>query len=113
MSRRLRLSGMRPVGALVAALVFGGAMYCIWTRSSAVTERLSAEDDQVVAAITQLRSGNATEREAAKEALLNEGSDAALALIAALQELSRDPKPHFDLGNEVEGAEALWSEPQK
>jgi len=61
----------------------------------------------VVAAITQLRSGNATEREAAKEALLNEGSDAALALIAALQELSRDPKPHFDLGNEVEGAEAL------
>ena len=61
----------------------------------------------MVAAITQLRSGNATEREAAKEALFNEGSDVVLALIAALEELSLDPKPHFDLGNEVEGAEAL------
>jgi len=61
----------------------------------------------VAAAITQLRSGNATEREAAKEALFKEGSNAVLALIAALQELSLDPKPHFDLGNEVEGAEAL------
>lgn len=109
MGRRVWLNGMRVTGALVATLVFGGAIYCglIWTRSKSVTDRPGAEDDQVVAAITQLRSANSTEREAAKEALLKQGSDAVLALIAALEELSRDPKPQFDLGNEAAGAEAL------
>ena len=82
-------------------------MYCcrMAAPSTAVTDR--TEDDQVVAAITQLRSGNATDRETAKSALLKKGSDAVPALIAALEELSREPKAHFDLGNEVEGAEAL------
>jgi HEAT repeat protein len=104
MRGRFRSKGMRVASALLAGLVLGGAIYrnFVWTGCGSV-----AQDDQVAAAITQLRSGNVTAREAAKEALLQQGSEAVERLVAALQELFLDPKPHFDLGNEAEGAEEL------
>lgn len=104
MRQRFGSRNMRVASALIAALVLWAAIYWGFTRTR---WRSVAEDDQVAAAITQLRSGDPMARETAKETLLKQGPEAVRALIAALEELFFDPKPHFDLGNEAEGAEAL------
>ncbi|MEK6301669.1 MAG: hypothetical protein AABO41_13245 [Acidobacteriota bacterium] len=104
MRRRFASSKMPGMNVLIATVAIGGAIYCafIWSPCHSVSK-----DDPVGEAITQLRSRDSIAREAAKETLLKHGSEAVRALIAALQELSVDLKPHFDLGNEAEGAEDL------
>lgn len=104
MAFRFASDKIRITGALAGVLVLATAISygLAWTQWHSV-----AEDDQVTSAITRLRSGDASTREAAKEELLKQGPSAVRALIAALEEFSLNPKPHFDLGNEVEGARAL------
>jgi len=110
MAFRFGSDKIRIAGALAGVLVLAAAISygLAWTQwHSVAKDDQVAEDDQVTSAITRLKAGDAPTREAAKEELLKQGSTAVGPLIAALEELSLNPKPHFDLGNEAESARAL------
>lgn len=104
MRTRVGSNVTRVANALITAGVLIGGVYLGFFRTDRHPAR---QDDQTMSAITQLSSGDATTREAAKVALLERGPESLQTLIAALQELQATPKPHFELGNEREGAKWL------